>query len=657
MLMDQISKELIQEAKEKLGDRQADMIAEILDLKQYNPNRRIACCPLHDDSTPSFSYNARSGNFFCFGCHRSVDILDAWMMKGDTFLQAVEKLFKEAEMPHNFSYRGVKDNEETEFCYPEPVYNENKDKVYAYWQRRCISKETIDAMDVQEDKDGNTLFQFYDSADVLRAVKYRPSRPVQHGERKCWWMKDPKNPNLKPYVGLLFNQNKLNISEPVIICTGEGDAMAAYECGFHNSSSIPGGDSNLHFVSYQWDFLNKCSQFILVYDNDDSGRKYIKEITRRLGEERCKVVDIPETIDLPDGSQKKIKDLNELLFYGGKQAVINAINNAQERQIESVIDCSDVQDIDMDGIDGMKTGFKELDSCINKSYCGTVSIVTGVPGAGKTSFLSTIINEGVDQGFPTWVYSGELSNNALRNWTIKCRAGQYWLEKVIRDGFTSYQIKPEAIKMMDEYYRDKLLFFKDTYDATPEALFQSLESCVRKYGVRMAVIDNLSSVNLGAFGDHYWDSQNQFIRDCIATAKRLDIVMWIVLHPKKMVEFNRAPDLYDLSGSVSAANLAHRVFSLYRVKEEDKQPDKNGNRKPYTDCSVQLHIIKDRFTSALGRIYPLCYDPSSRRFYDNLDTLKKNYSWDKKQHSEPLPFLTSEQIQMANSEASDDDPF
>lgn len=656
-MLDQISQEAIREAKEKLGDRQADMIADILSLEQYNQQRRIACCPLHNDKTPSFSYNPRSNSFFCFGCHRTVDIIDAWMMKGDTFLQAVEKLFTEAEMPHNFSYRGVKEDDETEFCYPEPTYAENKERVYAYWQRRCISPETIDAMDVQEDPDGNTLFQFYDSADVLRAVKFRPSRPVPHGERKCWWMKDKKNPALKPYVGILFNQHKLNISQPVIICTGEGDAMAAYECGFHNASSIPGGDQNLNWVSYQWDFLTKCQQFVLVYDNDESGRKYIKEITRRLGEDRCKVVDLPETIELEDGSVKHIKDLNELLFYGGKQAVINAINNAQERKIESVIDCSDVQDIDMDGIDGMKTGFKELDSCINRSYCGTVSIVTGVPGAGKTSFLSTIINEGVDQGFPTWVYSGELSNSALRNWTIKCRAGQFWLEKVVRDGFTSYQVVPEAIKRMDEYYRDKLLFFKDTYDATPDALFQSLESCVRKYGVRMAVIDNLSSVNLGAFGDHYWDEQNKFIRDCIATAKRLDVIMWIVLHPKKMVEFNRAPDLYDLSGSVSAANLAHRVFSLYRVKEEDRQPDKNGNRRPYTDCSVQLHIVKDRFTSALGRVYPLYYDPSSRRFYDTMETLRKNYSWDTQLHTDPLPFLTDEQVAMMRGELNDDDPI
>ena len=171
--MEQISKESILEAKEKLGDRQADMIADILSLKQYNQSRHIACCPLHDDKTPSFSYNARSGSYFCFGCHRSVDILDAWMMKGDTFLQAVEKLFQEAEMPHNFSYRGVRDNEETEFCYPEPTYAPTKEHVYAYWQKRRISPETIDAMDVQEDPNGNTMFQFYDNADVLRAVKFR----------------------------------------------------------------------------------------------------------------------------------------------------------------------------------------------------------------------------------------------------------------------------------------------------------------------------------------------------------------------------------------------------------------------------------------------------------------------------------------------------
>ena len=642
-----LSRESILEAKEKLGDRNAEIISDVLHLEKYNPQRRIGCCPNpnHRDSTPSFSYNPKSHSFFCFGCHINVDVIDAWMSTGMTFIQAAEKLYTEAEIPHNFSYIGAKTDQA--YYYPEPEYADNKESVYKYWALRGISRETIDALDIQQDRNGNTLFQYYDDADVLRCVKVRPSRAVKHGELKCWWLSDKER---KPYstMHLLFNMNRVNISQPLIICTGEGDCATAVECGFTNATSIPMGDGNLQFIQQCWDFLNQFNEIILVHDNDEAGRKFIKEAVRRLGEHRTKVVDVPETWTLENGNVVKIKDLNELLYRGGSEAVIKAINSAKEREIETVVDYTKVSDFSMEDVDGIITGFRDLDSSLGKLYVGTTNIITGISGSGKSSFISTLVDMAIEQGFPCWIYSGELNNQLLKSWIDFVHAGQFNIESVKRNGFTSYKIKKEAQENINRFYANQLFFYKDTEDCKVSRLLESIEASVKRYGVKMAVIDNMTSVDLECNESNRWEKQDAFVRQCIELARKLNIILFLVLHPKKM-DIVRPVDLFDLAGVTSSANLSHRILSLYRVQDSDRQPDRKGNQKPFTNCDVQLRVVKDRFASATGKIFPLWYDVPSRRFYDSMETLRRDYEWDTVKHDGMLPFFN------ANRFNADDD--
>ena len=81
-----VSKDKVAEAKAKLGDRNAEIIAEELNLINYDTKNRKACCPYHNENTPSFIYNSKNYNFHCFGCHKNVDIIDVFMEKGSTYI-------------------------------------------------------------------------------------------------------------------------------------------------------------------------------------------------------------------------------------------------------------------------------------------------------------------------------------------------------------------------------------------------------------------------------------------------------------------------------------------------------------------------------------------------------------------------------------------
>ena len=89
-----VDKKLIEKAKDKLGDENAIIMAELLDLDNFDDKNLKSCCPYHNEDTASFIYNPKAHNYHCFGCSKTVDIIDILMEKGETFLGAVKFLFE-----------------------------------------------------------------------------------------------------------------------------------------------------------------------------------------------------------------------------------------------------------------------------------------------------------------------------------------------------------------------------------------------------------------------------------------------------------------------------------------------------------------------------------------------------------------------------------
>lgn len=637
-----IPKEDILKAKEIIGDKGADIIASLLHLEQYDERSRKALCCFHNEKTPSMIWRPQNHAFQCYGCGRSCDLLDAYMLTGSTFVEACQRLFDEADMTMNFVERGTPTNRE--YYYPKVEYATNKNKIVEYYKKRCISKETLDYLDIQQDTKGNILFQTFDANDVLVNVKVRPARAIKKGEPKCWWLKDN---NGKPYSTshLLFNRNKINITQPLIITCGESDCATCIECGLYNAVSIPMGDQNTQWLSEEWEFLNNFETIVLVHDNDEAGRKFVKEVSRRLGEYRVKIVDIPEVVQV-DVKKVFVKDLNEYLYYCGKDAVVEVINNAKETEIPSIVDYTEIEEFDMSDVDGFTSGFEGLDRCLGKFYEGTTNILTGITGSGKSSFLSTMICRSIEQGFPCFVYSGELSNPSLKNWVDSVHAGQRNIDEYRQsDGFRYYKIRKEANKKINEYYKGQLYFYRDSFDHKSSNLLATMESVVRRYGVKTIILDNLSSINLENDDNNKWMRMDEFIRDVIEFSKKWQVIIFLVLHPKKM-DMVRRMNIFDLQGVVSSVNLAHRVISLYRVQKKDRDGVLGRNGKwitPPIKSDVVVDILKDRYGAGAGRSIYLWYDIPSKRFYDSIESLDKQYEWDGTDYTgKKLPYFDYE---------------
>ena len=644
----QIDRDAIMQAKEKLGDDNARIIVEELGISDYDERDMKCCCPFHQEDHASFIYNKKAFNFRCFGaCSRSYDILDVLMYKGMTYAQACRKLFELAGMPYSFGELGVKTRRQ--YQYPKEVVCDDKSKVYEYFKKRKISPQTIDYADVRQDSEGNAVFNYYDTNDVLTMVKYRPSRKIKKGENKCWCQKGADT------TPLLFNMNRINTTVPLLICEGEPDCLSAIEAGFTNAVSVPLGSTNFHWIEENWDFLEQFDSIIICSDNDEAGLKMQKECIYRLGSWRTKVVEVPQLyVDTVANQRYSVNDLNEVLYYFGKEKVMEIILDAKDSPVPGVVDFADIEDIDLDALDGIPTGLPNLDRYLMKLFYGTLNIVTGINGSGKSSFLNQVICQCLDRGENAYLFSGELPNFQAKNWLNFIFAGQRNVKECQYNESTFYKVTPEAKKAISEFYRGRLYIRQDGESNKAADLLKSMEDSVRKYGTKLLILDNLTAINLESNDSNKYDKQADFIMDLIAFAVKFNVVVILVVHPHK-IDMMRRLSKMDVQGISAIIDLAHRIISLYRVQESDRQgvPKLNGNGwkvKPIK-ADVIFDILKDRLTGYESRSIETFYDRPSKRFFTTEEELDYQYAWDKRKYNTPLPFPPQ---QLAEDDSEDE---
>ena len=642
----QIDREAILQAKEKLGDRNAQIIVEELGITDFDEKNMKCCCPFHQEDHASFIYNKKAFNFRCFGsCGRSYDILDVFMYKGATYAEACKKLFELAEMPYSFGELGVKTKRH--YRYPHEVPCTDKSKVYAYFEQRKISRETLDALDVRQDSEGNAVFNYYDTNDVLTMVKYKPSHKVQHGQAKCWCQ---QNSDTAP---LLFNMNRINVNSPLLICEGEPDCLSAIEAGFKNAVSVPLGSSNLHWIDENLEWLDQFDSIIICADNDDAGVKMQKECVPRLGSWRTKVVDIPA---IPIGNTGRVtKDLNEILYVCGKEKVLELILDAKDSPVPSVADLSDVEPTEYEDVDGVTTGLKAIDDELMRLFFGTLTIVSGQPGSGKSSLLTQLACNSLNNDISTWLFSGELPNGVEKSWFNYIFAGPRNISDAIsRRGNPYKKISTTTLAEINKTYKGRWHIYRDDYDNTLDKLIASMTDTVRKYGARCLILDNFMCIDTET-SEEELRSQTDTIKKLIEFAKKYQVAVILVCHPRKM-DAGTNVGIYDIAGTSNIVNLAHRTIGLRRVTDAEREnaAKYSEKRRQLLKYDVIVTVVKDRMFGRQNIDVGLYYDPASRRFFSDMDEYDRRFSWDKKEYKEPLPLPPQ---LLAEERASEDEAF
>ena len=615
-----IPKEKIDKAKELYGDRAMMDIVTYFGLEDsYNETSKSCSCPWHKDKTPSFIWNPKNNSAHCFSCGRNYGIIDLYLAQGMSYLEAVEKLFKQVDIEYNFSNKDIQD---FSYRYPKREHSDRAN-VEKYLGLRGISTKTLDYADVQSDIYGNVAFHYYNSNDILMTVKYRLGRKFnkEKDHNKCWSQKD------SDFAPLLFNMNRIDPAKPLLVVEGEIDCLSVIEAGYSNAVSIPNGCANSQWIQYNWEWLEQFDKIILWFDSDEAGIKARNDILYRLGTWRTYYIEINPEDTTPNGA--RIKDANEVLYFKGKDRVLQYINKPLEIPVENVSDLSKAEDFDIEHAEGLYTGIKELDDQIYKLTFGTLNIVTGKSGEGKSVFVNQVaICQAVQQGYDVFVFSGELPAPILRNWVETNMIGREHI--TMKDGHVRV-FNPEQRKLMQNWYAGKVLVYDDDYNTTATALLNKMEELARKCGTKVFLIDNLMMIDLECNEEGRLQAEKEFVNKLIFFAKKYNVLVFLVAHPRKTGEIRVTKE--DIAGSGNIVNLAHMVFSVHRYTAKEKEGETNTRnqyikgKEPISEDSC-VEVLKNRITGILPLV-KLYFDYPSYRFYKKPSELWFRYGWNK----------------------------
>jgi twinkle protein len=357
---------------------------------------------------------------------------------------------------------------------------------------------------------------------------------------------------------IFYNINSLKNAKEIIITEGEIDCLSFIECGFDNCVSVPNGASsrNMEYLDNYFDLFDKLERVYLATDNDIAGIGLREELVRRLGQERCLIVNF-----------KDCKDANEYLCKKGGLSLANTIKDAIEIPVEGIINLNSCyDDIYTLFVKGMEKGnsieFECFDSLMTFEL-SRLAVITGIPGHGKSEFVDYLaIKLNILYGWKIAYFSPE-------NYPMKYHYSKLCSKITGKKFQLGYISEKEYIETYN-YIDDNVSFIYPEDDMTVENILNKAKYLVKKRGIKILVIDPYNKVeHLRNKNESETEYISRFLDLLTTFCKKYNVIIFLVAHPRKMDRIGTAyniPTLYDINGSANFYNkcdygiIVHRDF-------------------------------------------------------------------------------------------------
>lgn len=527
----------------------------------------------------TFSVNLQTGAFKCF--RASCDYHGHFV-----------------ELARDFGYKLDNDRERKYRRLPQPKI-ESKPKAIEYLESRGISEEVARRYKIttQTHNDNVLVFPFYDDQNVLQFVKYRKINFDKRFDKNKEWCEAETMP-------ILFGMAQCEDFMRLVITEGQIDSLSLAACGIKNAVSVPTGALGFTWLANCWDWVNKFQEVVVFGDYEKGKITLIETLEKRL---QMKVKCVRPEDYLCE------KDANDILRKYGKEAIIHAVENAELREVKYVKRLATVEAVNLRDLPKIKTGIRPLDRVCGGLLLGHVVLLSGKRGEGKSTFMSQLVAEAIEQDNAVFVYSGELPNYHFKNWLDLQIAGANHI-CTVRNEYNDeeYYLTDGCVKKINAWYYDKAFIFDNSAvsDDEFEGLIKVMVDAICRYDIKLVCIDNLMTAMDSDPNTDIYRQQSAFVKNLEKLAQQYDVAIILVAHPKKTIA---AFDNDTVSGSSDITNAVSFVFNYQRADEGD-------------ECNSYLMVTKNRMNGKLmtgDNAIPLYYSEKSKRISADPNEVKE----------------------------------
>ena len=323
-----------------------DVIGDFVTLKKRGANH-IACCPFHNEKTPSFSVSASKGIYKCFGCgksgtavrfvmeHENMSYTEALKYLAKKYhIEVVEKEESAEEIAQRQRHESLMLVSEYagKFFQDSLQTDEGRNIALQYFRSRGLEDETIrkyglgwaplsrkalsesaraagykeeflieTGLSIKYD-DGRLVDRFYDR--VIFPIHSVSGRVIAFGGRTLKTDKSVakyvNSPETEIYVksrslyGIYFAKNEISRQDRCILVEGYLDVLSMHQLGITNVVASSGTSLTVEQIRLIRKFTNNIT---IIYDGDGAG---IKAALRGIGLVLKEGMNV-KVVLLPDG--------------------------------------------------------------------------------------------------------------------------------------------------------------------------------------------------------------------------------------------------------------------------------------------------------------------------------------------------------------------
>jgi twinkle protein len=367
----------------------------------------------------------------------------------------------------------------------------------------------------------------------------------------------------------LYNGEVLNEDcTEIVFLEGEADALALLSKGIENVVGVPG--ANVKKASWI-ELIDKINPKIYIcYDSDQAGTKGAQDLASRIGLEKCLKITLP----------KGIKDINAFFQAGNTVEDFEKLKaNASLFPVNGVTSSIDALSLLEDAINGKVdlaptyvTQFSDLNKLVGLEE-GDILDIIGCAKQGKSTMAMNLL----DHLVKTYNEPGLFCCLEM----IQARLARKWVSMLtgFEDTLTAPGTPEAAAKLVElkraivqakdmQQSRQADLYFSYPQNVKePEDIFKLIRDCIRRYGVKFVVFDNLQRLcddTLGNKQGFRTIQLSQISKGFAKLAKDHKIVMIRIVQPKK-IDKAAIVTTADVDGSSQIDKDADAMITIWRA--------------------------------------------------------------------------------------------
>jgi len=479
-------------------------------------------------------------------------------------------------------------------------------------------------------------------------------------------IKEKKFFQAKEAEPIMYNLDRIKGQKEIIVCEGEFDALSFEVAGFTNHTSVNQGAPNendnnvnkkLECITTCYDVFENAETIFLAVDTDNNGIRLQKELIRRFGAEKCKIVDFDDC-----------KDANEYLIKYGAFELSQLLVTAKDVKIEGIFTLDDSFGSMLQGFrNGLERGETTYIDDVDQAWKwrkGEVNVWTGYQNEGKSLFLNQL--------------------SLIKAYFDKDKFAVFSPENMPMDDFYNDLIEMLVGKTSDKFYgalqmseleylnassfinKHFFLIYPD-FDFKLETIFEKVKFLVRKQGIEHLIIDPYNTIEHLMRGG---EREDLYISRFMATLKRFavenNISIHLVAHQNTARPNDKdggryhKPNLNNIKGGGTFADKADNVLFIWRP-----------NRALDFRCTQVVFgsqkIKKQKLVARPCEVDNISFEFKANRYlfgeftpFSRIDKergIVKNEYKEPTEESKPIPVATLSEAFGDNTNENDEIPF